>query len=371
MKDEFLAILGHELRNPLAPILTAVQLMRLRGDLTSQREQNIIERQVNHLIGIVDDLLDISRVARGKIQLDRRPLELHALLAAAIEIASPLFEQRAQHLEVHAPEAEICLDADQGRLSQVVTNLLSNAAKYTPARGHIAVDVAHEGACVAIHVKDNGKGIAPALLPHIFDLFVQGERSRDRQPAGLGIGLALVRSLVQLHGGRVTAASEGSGRVSEFTVVLPVLAARDAGGAAQDSLHARVAATARRILVVDDNEDAGELLGEMLRSIGYDVVIALDGPRALEATERVAPDIAILDIGLPIMDGYELATALRTRFGKRLRLVALTGYGQEQDKRRAIDSGFEAHLVKPVAATKLFAAIEADASRAGCDGRGR
>jgi PAS domain S-box-containing protein len=363
-KDEFLAILGHELRNPLSPILTAVQLMRLRGEVSSAREQNVIERQVTHLIHIVDDLLDISRVARGKIQLERRPLKLSAVVAKALEITGPLYEERRHRLIVTMPDDDIWLEADETRLCQVFTNLLSNAAKYTPIGGLIDLSVRRQGKRVKICLRDNGDGIAPDLLPRIFGLFVQGTRTTDK--AGLGIGLALVRNLVRMHGGTVTAGSEGIGRGSEFSVELPLIDVHREPQPMSDAdrnLRDRVQMAPRRILVVDDNEDAGTLLGEMLRSVGHEVVVALDGPRALEAVKHFHPDVAILDIGLPVMDGHELASALRDRFGSSVRLLAVTGYGQEQDRARTAQSGFQAHFVKPVAIQKVLAAIEVMTTR--------
>jgi PAS domain S-box-containing protein len=360
-KDEFLAILGHELRNPLAPILTAVQLMRLRGENSSAREQNIIERQVNHLTHIVDDLLDISRVARGMIELAKRPLKLRTLVTKALEITSPLFEERRHRLDLIQPDEDIWLEADETRLCQVLTNVLSNAAKYTPPQGQIAVRVTRGQGRVTIRVRDNGNGIAADLLPRVFDLFVQGQRTHEQHRGGLGIGLALVRNLVRLHGGTVTAHSEGRGQGTEFAIELPIIEVRDEAKAAADSdrdLRQRVHVHSRRILVVDDNDDAGELLAEMLRSVGHVVVTALDGPRALEIARTFTPEVAVLDIGLPLMDGYQLAAALRERFGASLRLLAVTGYGQEQDRRHAIDAGFECHLVKPVSLQKVLAAVE-------------
>jgi PAS domain S-box-containing protein len=360
-KDEFLAILGHELRNPLSPILTAVQLMRLRGDVSSTREQNIIERQVNHLTHIVDDLLDISRVARGKVQLDKRAVNLASLVTKALEITTPLCEERRHRLDVIMPDDDIWLEADETRLRQVLTNVLSNAVKYTPPEGQIEIRVVPRAQRVAIHVKDNGHGIAPDLLPRIFDLFVQGNRSSDRQLGGLGIGLALVRSLVNMHGGTVSAHSRGLGHGSEFVIDLPTIEVRRAPPPPSDGefrLKNRVRVTARRILVVDDNEDAGALLGDVLRSIGHDVVVTIDGPRALEAVKHFVPEVGILDIGLPVMDGYELAAALRSRFGPALRLMAVTGYGREQDRARALQCGFECHFVKPMSIQKVLAAIE-------------
>ncbi len=362
-KDEFLAMLGHELRNPLSPILTAVQLMRLRGETSSVREQNVIERQVQHLIHLVDDLLDISRITRGKVTLDKKPLLVAGLVTKALEIAGPLCEERNHSISVSMPNEEIWLEADETRLTQVLSNLITNAAKYTPPGGKIDVRVVPDGKGVSVHVRDTGAGLGPDLLPRVFDLFVQGPRASDRGQGGLGIGLALVKSLVTMHGGTVSASSEGADRGTEMVVRLPTLEMRTPEAAATESkLRRRVQVTRRRILVVDDNEDAGALMGEMLRSMGHDVVVAFDGPRALEAVKRFDPEVAILDIGLPVMDGYELGAALRQQFGA-VRLMALTGYGQEQDRVRTRDAGFENHFVKPVPLGKVVAAIEVDGTR--------
>ncbi|HUS33096.1 MAG TPA: ATP-binding protein [Kofleriaceae bacterium] len=361
-KDEFLAMLGHELRNPLSPILTAVQLMRVRGDQTSVREQSVIERQVTHLIHLVDDLLDISRITRGKVQLDKHPHMLASLVTKAVEIASPLCEENRHHVTVDIPVETIWLEADETRLCQVFTNLVTNAAKYTPRGGRIDIRAKRNGQHVRISVKDNGVGITPELLPKVFDLFVQGERRTHRSQGGLGIGLAIVKNLVTLHGGTVKVISDGVNRGSEFIVELPVVDMQ-AKPNLERSVRQGVQVTPRKILVVDDNEDAGSLLGEMLSSLGHEVVVALDGPRALEVLERFTPEIGILDIGLPVMDGYELASALRTRLGGGLRLMAVTGYGQEQDKQRTQQAGFEAHFVKPVGLGKVLAAIEVAAKQ--------
>ena len=357
-KDEFLAMLGHELRNPLSPILTAVQLMRLRGDERSGREQSIIERQVNHLIHLVDDLLDISRITRGKVQLQKRPHKLASLVTRAVEIAGPACEERKHHVAVVLPREDIWLEADETRLCQVLTNLITNSAKYTPPGGQIELRAERIPTGVRIRVIDNGNGIAPDLLPRIFDLFVQGHRTSDRQQGGLGIGLALVRNLVQMHDGTVSARSEGHGRGAEFVVELPTIElASRALAPAEIVMRQRVQVTPRRILVVDDNEDAGELMAEVLRSVGHEVVCTIDGPRALEAIKRFTPEVAILDIGLPVMDGYELAQAMRAAI-RDVRLMAVTGYGQEQDRARALAAGFEQHFVKPVSPQKVIAAIE-------------
>ncbi|HEY8927298.1 MAG TPA: ATP-binding protein, partial [Polyangia bacterium] len=304
-KDEFLAMLGHELRNPLAPISTALQLMKLRGEDRSQRERDVIERQVSHLNTLVDDLLDVSRVARGLISLSRARIEVSDILSKAIEMASPLLEQRSQQLVVTAPQHGLSIDADPLRMAQVVSNLLTNAAKYTPPGGHVWLTAAMEGGDAVIRVRDDGDGIGPDLLPHVFDLFVQGPRTIARSEGGLGLGLALVKNLVALHGGTVAATSEGLGRGSEFVVRLPALPAA-ARAATESSPAFQITERAgKRILVVDDNEDARELLGEMLRTIGHDVELAADGPSALDKLETFRAEVAILDLGLPVMDGYE------------------------------------------------------------------
>jgi len=362
-KDEFLAMLGHELRNPLAPIRTALQLMRLRGIDGADRERQVIERQVNHLVGLVDDLLDVSRITRGKVQLQRQPLEVADVVAKAIETASPLLEQKGHTLEIDVARTGLLVDADPERLAQVLANLLTNAAKYTEARGQVFVSAAVDGEDIVIRVRDTGIGIAPDMLPRVFDLFVQERQALDRAQGGLGLGLAIVRSLTQLHGGRVEAHSDGQGQGSEFVLRLPrlVTAAAPArpDGPVPDSLEVRTPAHSRRVLIVDDNEDAATMLREVLVACGHAVRSAHDGPSALRAAEEFLPEIALVDIGLPVMDGYELArrfTAHSTL--NATRLIALTGYGQEQDRRRSEAAGFVAHLVKPVALTQLRRLVE-------------
>jgi signal transduction histidine kinase/ActR/RegA family two-component response regulator len=360
-KDEFLAMLGHELRNPLSPILTALELMKLRGDGQISREQEVIDRQTRHLIRLVDDLLDVSRITRGKVELRKQPVEVRDILAKATEIASPLLEQRRHHFDVHAPPRGVRLEADEARVAQVVANLLTNAAKYTEQGGHISLSARRNGAQVVIEVRDNGIGIAPGLLPRIFDLFVQGRQASDRAEGGLGIGLALVRNLVTMHGGTVEARSPGLGKGSIFTVRLPALdGARGAEVPAPASLGLLGSqSTRRRILVVDDNEDARMLLGDILESAGHEVCAAESGPAALAIVEEFSPDVAVLDVGLPAMDGYELGSRLRALLGPRApTLVALTGYGQEADRARSESSGFKAHLVKPLEASQLIAEID-------------
>jgi len=354
-------MLGHELRNPLAPISTALQLMRFRKDDGALRERMIIERQVRHLERLVDDLLDVSRITRGRIELKRVPVEMADVVTKAIEQVEPLLEQRSHRLVISVPGDRLTVDGDAVRLAQVVSNLLTNAAKYTEPGGEIRVSAAREGATVALRVRDTGVGIAPELLPHVFDLFTQAPQTLARSQGGLGLGLAIVRRLVELHGGRVEAQSAGPGTGSEFLVVLP--AGSDAREptdtvAAAVPLPAAAGATNTRILVVDDNEDAAEILAEALRDVGHDVRVAADGPSALVAAAEFVPEIVLLDIGLPVMDGYEVARQLRQRTEPRPpRLVAVTGYGQDKDRALALEAGFDDHIVKPVDLDDLFARL--------------
>jgi PAS domain S-box-containing protein len=353
-KDEFLAMLGHELRNPLSPILTALQLMKLRGSDGFERERTVIERQVNHLTRLVDDLLDVSRIARGKVELKAEIVEVADVVAKAIEMSCPLLEQRAHTLTVDVPKRGLAIEGDPTRLGQVISNLLTNAAKYTPPGGHVIVRGGEEHGDVVLRVRDTGIGIAPDVLPRVFDLFVQEPQAIDRSQGGLGLGLTIVRNLVERHGGSVSAHSDGLGRGSEFVVRLP-----KADGA-RGSLDLRPALPACvepadaptggfRILVVDDNEDAADVLAELLSARGYWTQVAHDAPTALRIAEEFTPDIAFLDIGLPVMDGYELAARLREIEAlSGMRLIAVTGYGQESDRQKTRAAGFHHHLVKPV-----------------------
>ncbi len=360
-KDEFLAMLGHELRNPLSPIVTALQLMKLQGPNESERARAVIERQVTHLTRLVDDLLDVSRIARGKVELKADLVEIAEVVAKAIEMASPLLEQRNHTLAVQVPRSGLLVDADITRLSQVISNLLTNAAKYTPSGGHITISgeaVDHE---VFLRVRDTGIGITPDVLPHIFDLFVQERQAIDRAQGGLGIGLTIVRNLVERHGGTVQVTSDGPGRGSEFTIRLP----RATWAAQSESIRRgleldRLAvpkAGAPRVLIVDDNEDGAEMLSIILSQKGYDTRVAHDAPGALEIAAQFKPATAFIDIGLPVMDGYELAERLRAEPSlSGIRLIALTGYGQESDRQRGRAAGFDEHLVKPVDITAVEAA---------------
>jgi signal transduction histidine kinase/DNA-binding response OmpR family regulator len=355
-KDEFLAMLGHELRNPLSPIKTALDVMRLRG--VQSPEQDILERQVVHLTRLVDDLLDVSRIAGGKIALHKEPLEMAEAALRAIEMASPILEQRNHRLEFRIPRSGLKVSADPERLAQILSNLLTNAAKYSDPGSRITMIASRHGDRVRVSVKDEGVGIAPEMLGRIFDLFVQEPQSIDRSRGGLGLGLTIVRNLVKLHGGSVNARSEGPGKGSEFVLDFPVLDSE----ARVDSTLPQVQPPAstdasRRVLVVDDNNDAAATLKLGLEAIGHIVVTAPDGPTALELARMFQPEIAFLDIGLPAMDGYELAHHLRHVPGipPELKLIAVTGYGLESDRQRTSAAGFSAHLVKPVSFDSLAA----------------
>ena len=346
-KDEFLAMLGHELRNPLAPILTALQLMKLKGLHTDSRERDVIERQVRHLVGLVDDLLDVSRITRGKIQLRRETVQLADIISRAVEIASPAIEERRHTLTIVVPHG-LEVDGDQGRLAQVFANLLTNAAKYTDRGGRIEVTGRKEDGTLVVTVTDNGSGIGPDMMPRLFRLFSQEQQQLDRSQGGLGLGLAIVRGLVEAHGGSVAADSAGPRKGATFTVRLPA-ATTNTVLASRPPARAPMPGAGRALLVVDDNRDAAELLADSLRSLGHVVRVATDGPSALELVRQFTPDVALLDLGLPVMDGFELAERLKREPElKAMGLVAITGYGQDVDRRRSEDAGFHAHLVKPV-----------------------
>jgi PAS domain S-box-containing protein len=359
-KDEFLALLSHELRNPLAPILTAAELMRLRGDVATPYEREVILRQAKHLVRLVDDLLDVSRVARGKVTLTKKTLELASVVAKAVEETEPLLEQRRHQLQLSVASQGLLVDADEVRLTQVVSNLLTNAGRYTPPGGRIEVVAAREGDEVVLRVRDNGMGIDPDLLPHLFELFVQGARGPDRAEGGLGLGLSLARTLTTLHGGTVSGRSDGPGRGSEFTVRLPAAPTAGAEARTTDVPARRVAGDrARRVLVVDDNRDAAQMISNVLAHAGHEVRVASDASEALSMADLFRPQVAILDIGLPVMDGYTLARELGARLGEAAPvLIALTGYGQEQDQRRSEEAGFAFHLVKPVDAERLARLVD-------------
>jgi signal transduction histidine kinase len=364
LKDEFLATLAHELRNPLAPIRTAVQLLG-RGDLADaqrRRAREIIDRQVGHMVRLVDDLIDVSRISRGVITLKPQPVDLGQVIARAVETSRPSVDQGRHVLTVRLPEEPVTLEGDEARLSQVLANLLNNAAKYTAEGGRIelAARVDADDRHVDIRVTDNGIGIAAADLPKVFDMFVQVHHEYQRPLSGLGIGLALVERLVRMHGGEVSARSDGPGCGSEFLVRLP-LAPIVGRSAADQAPPAAVAASdsapdersngiARRVLVADDNVDAAETLAILLRAAGHDVRIAYDGVEALDVATQFSPEAVFLDLGMPRLDGCETAVRIRQLpWGRAALLVAVTGWGQEQDRARTAAAGFDAHIVKPVA----------------------
>ncbi|AXA91535.1 hypothetical protein DPH57_10465 [Massilia sp. YMA4] len=355
-KDEFLATLAHELRNPLAPIRTGLDIMRLnRNDpAATERARAVMERQLKQMVRLVDDLLDVSRINTGKLTIRHDPVELQAVVANALEIVRPVIDAQGHTIEVALPREPVHVLGDATRLAQVLSNLLNNAAKYTDRGGHLALAAAVESdGQLHIRVSDNGIGIAPAMLGEIFDMFVQADSSLERTSAGLGVGLSLARRLVELHGGAIEAHSGGPGLGSEFVVTLPVL--REAQGAGPRESAQPAQGTPYRILLADDNLDFVNAIGALLRTLGHTVHICHDGAQALAAAEAFAPDFAFLDIGLPHLNGYDLARALRALPGlQRTVLVAVTGWGQQKDREMAFDAGFEAHLVKPVSVEQIL-----------------
>ncbi|MBC7377739.1 MAG: PAS domain-containing protein [Burkholderiaceae bacterium] len=365
-KDEFLAVLGHELRNPLAPIVSALELMALRGDLASAAERRIIERQVAHVSRLVDDLLDVSRIMQGKSQLVVGRLDLRDVVARALEQTLPLMSKRLLPPVVSLPQDAVYVSGDEVRLTQVLCNLLVNAAKFTPADRGISLSLGVGDGVARLAVQDEGAGISADLLPRLFDIFVQGAQPLDRRSGGLGLGLAIVKTLVRMHGGGVEVASAGAGLGSCFTISLPLAEQAVPPAAAEPGVSSAPAAEpapgsaiCARILIVDGNVDAALMLAEIARLMGHEVVTAHDAPGALATLERFTPDVAVLDIGLPGMSGYELARALRaTPVGAGFGLIALTGYGESHDRERAMASGFDEHVVKPVNVQRLLSLME-------------
>jgi len=365
-KDEFLAMLAHELRNPLAPIHNAVQLMH-RQDVTNPHlvwSRDVIGRQLAHLTRLVDDLLDVSRITRGKINLNKQVLELRDVVARTVETVQPLIDDRGHRLMVSVPPGSLAVFADPTRLSQALGNVLGNAAKYTERGGQIELSARHLGAEVEIRVRDDGIGIPAELMPRIFNLFTQLDRTSGPSQSGLGIGLALVQRLIEMHGGSVAAYSEGLGQGSEFVIRLPTyireklkseLNSHSPSALEQSMMNAEGASrTQRRILVADDNNDALESLATLLQLSGHEVFTAANGAVALESAEQHRPEVALLDIGMPKLDGYEVARRIRAQpWGQRITLVALTGWGQDSDRRRSQEAGFDSHLVKPLDLDKL------------------
>jgi PAS domain S-box-containing protein len=357
-KDEFLALLAHELRNPLAPIRYALAANKRSGRTPEQRQQaeEIIERQVTHMSHLLDDLLDVSRITRGTLQLKKGPTELSSVIAAAVETARPILNAKRHALSLGLPEDTVRLDADPVRLAQVFSNLLINAAKYTDPGGAVCLEVRQESDDVVVYIRDNGIGIDAEMLPRLFTVFTQANTTAARAEGGLGVGLSLVRGLVTLHGGTVTAQSDGLGKGSAFIVRLP---------AGEPATHPGCLATEKpeageglKILVVDDNRDAADSCAMLLELSGHHVQTAYNGHQALEFAESFAPQAVLLDIGLPDVSGYELARKIRAAaWGHDLTLVAVTGWGQEEDRKRALEAGFDRHLVKPIAPEALDALL--------------
>jgi PAS domain S-box-containing protein len=361
-KDDFLAMLAHELRNPLAPINSAAELLKLasQNNSTLEKTSSIIMRQVAHMRELLDDLLDVSRVTRGLITLQEKVVDLKTIVAEAVEQVHGLIETKKQVLTVQdASDQTMHVKGDRTRLTQVLTNILNNAAKYTPESGAITIRLSADHGQAEVTVSDTGMGISPELLPHVFELFTQGERSADRSQGGLGLGLALVKSLVELHGGTVAATSPGIGKGSEFCIKLPKLEDRSNSLDKQgENLNAFSSSTSSRILVVDDNVDAAETLAMLLEALGHTVSIEHSARKALESARREIPKMVFLDIGLPEMNGYELAHRLRTiPEMAAATLIAVTGYGQPEDRARALAAGFDHHLVKPVSLDSILERI--------------
>ena len=347
-KDEFLATLAHELRNPLAPIRNSLHIFRMAGiqDPTVERVTGMMERQVGHMVRMVDDLLEVSRISRGKIELRREPVELASVLRNAVDTSLPLIERGKHRLTVDVPEEPLLLDADPVRLAQVFANLLNNSAKYTPEGGEIAVKVSVAQGMAIVRVTDNGEGIPRPMLQRVFNMFTQ-VNTGVRAQGGLGIGLTLAKTLVHLHGGTIEAASDGTGKGCEFTVRLP-LVARAMQAPSEPAKDILAAAPLRRVLVVDDNHDAADSLGMLLQFLGAEVMVVHDGHAALAAIKRFHPAVVLLDLGMPGMNGLEVARRMREDpSAGGVTLVALTGWGQREDRRRTTEAGFDYHLVKP------------------------
>jgi len=352
-KDDFIAVLAHELRSPLAPIATAIQLARLRGNDIPELE--VIERQTQHMVRLVEDLLDVPRITRGLIELKLERVEIAEVVSQAVEMATPVIEQHRHIVDIDVPRTGCAVLGDRFRLEQVIANLLTNAAKYSEPNGRVAISAAAAGDRVRIRVRDRGIGIEPAMLSRIFDGFVQDPDARNRSMGGLGLGLSIVRSLVNLHHGVVVARSEGSGKGSEFEVVLPSADSTAAGHhdatrseAAEASEPERATAT-RRVLIVDDSEDAATLLAEVVLALGHQPRVAQDGRVALELARQFQPDIALIDIELPVMDGYQLAGHLRREsWARRLVLVAVTGHADASAREQSRTAGFHDHIAKPL-----------------------
>ena len=350
-KNDFLAMLAHELRNPLAPLRNMIGVMQLRGGHDPETEEShaMMQRQVTHLTRLVDDLLDVSRITRGRIELRKEVVDLASLVRHTVHVLQPYLTDRGHQVTIDVPSAPLIVDADPVRLEQILTNLLNNAAKYTDPGGQLKISAVRDGTDVTIRVEDNGLGIAEDLLPHVFDLFTQGARSLDRSQGGLGIGLTLVKRLVELHGGTIRAFSAGPSQGSEFVVRLPPLDPKAAPTTTTPPSQTASAPRSLRLLVVDDNVDSAESLAILLRLEGHHVQTSYDGPTAVKVAQEELPEVVLLDIGLPGFDGFQVAERLseQVRLGQIV-LLAVTGYCQEDDRQRSRSAGFQGHLVKPV-----------------------
>jgi len=361
-RDRFLAMLGHELRNPLGAIMAAAELSRRRKSAEPSAEIGIIQRQSRHLARLVDDLLDVSRVTSGKIVLEKISVELADLAERCVQSLAPA--ARAQRLDVAVfADHDVRVEGDPVRLEQIVTNVVNNAIKYTPPGGRVTIEVRRDGGRALVAVRDTGAGIAPEMLPNIFNLFAQAQDTLDRAQGGMGIGLTLVRNLATLHGGAVEASSEGLGRGSEFRIFLPLAAGEPAAAPGAPGEEPAPDAAGRRVVLVEDNADLRESIRQLLELDGHVVATAADGPDGLELIRSVRPEVALIDIGLPRLDGYAVAERARAELGRELRLVALTGYGQAEDRERAALAGFDGHLTKPITGRALRRALGAAARR--------
>jgi CheY-like chemotaxis protein/nitrogen-specific signal transduction histidine kinase len=361
-KNEFLATLAHELRNPLAPLRNGLEVLRLAGNdrATLDKARSMMERQLRQMVRLVDDLLDVSRVSRGKIELKREDIELASVLRNALETSQPLMAERNHDLVARIPETPVILNGDLTRLSQVFWNLLNNAAKYTEPGGNIVLDVKPGRGEVAVCVRDTGIGIPPDMLSRVFDIFTQVDRSLEKSQGGLGIGLSIAKRLVEMHGGTIEARSDGHGRGSEFIVRLPARTGSPAQAQPEASAEPKPAKMRHRILVADDNPDSATTLSLMLEVLGNEVFVAHDGVEALDLARRHRPQAILLDIGMPRMNGYDACARIRAEpWGREPLIVALTGWGQEEDKNRSRAAGFDRHLVKPVEPATLEKIIEA------------
>jgi signal transduction histidine kinase/CheY-like chemotaxis protein len=358
-KNDFLAILAHELRNPLAPILTSIELLHLLGstDTRANQARDIIERQVKYMVRLIDDLLDLTRIARGKLELRRAIFDVGQAVAQAVQTVRPLFESQGHQLTVTLAAEPIYLEGDESRVVQVLINLLGNAGKYTERGGQISLTTTREGDEAVLCVRDNGVGIEAEMLSRIFDLFTQIGRSLHRSQGGLGIGLTLVRQLVELHGGRVSVHSDGPGKGSAFVVRLPLAPAPSAppapGGEKVPSGIAPPSVSACHILIIEDNTDARGMLALLLQMLGHRTAMAATGPEGVERALADRPQVALIDLGLPGLDGFQVARQLRTALGDSILLIALSGYAQEEDRQRCQEAGFDAHLPKPVELEEL------------------